>query len=95
MNTIKMKATPMPSIEEFKFKPEDVDKLYIGKPNLCMCGCSGKYYIPGETKAGDTKIFKAISFFETAEEIEHIDKKIFTRALETISYTLYFKKALK
>ena len=24
----------------------DINVVYVGKPNACMCGCSGKYYYP-------------------------------------------------
>lgn len=27
-----------------RFNLNDVSSVYVGKPNKCMCGCSGKYY---------------------------------------------------
>ena len=31
------------------FNFDNVKKVYIGKPNMCFCGCSGSYYYDTQT----------------------------------------------
>lgn len=38
-----LKMEEMPQLEE-----KDIVCVYSGKPNMCMCGCSGKYYYSSE-----------------------------------------------
>lgn len=45
----KAEIVEMPNLEL-----KDINSVYVGKPNACMCGCSGKYYYPkiNQTLAG-------------------------------------------
>lgn len=41
MKTIKFGVFKIEKMPELKI--EDIIKVYVGKPNTCMCGCAGKY----------------------------------------------------
>lgn len=45
---MKLKTT-IRTTREVEFNRRDIESVYIGKPNSCMCGCSGKYYYTKES----------------------------------------------
>ena len=54
-----------------EIKIEQVDCVYIGKPNLCRCGCAGKYVY---TKANLKWSSANRGYTVTADEVS--DKKV-------------------
>lgn len=91
--------------KEIEFDVEQVEKVYSGKPNECMCGCSGKYYYSGKNaiagglsrgyavtpeEISDKMIAKMMKMFaEYPYEIENIDDYIFTIIVNDRQYTIY------
>ena len=91
-------------IKVIDVNPNNIEKLYIGKPHSCMCGCSGKYYYSSKhveyaekhrgypiskDEINDDKINKMLNMFTLPNEPENIDDYIFTTITNDKQYTLY------
>lgn len=79
------------------FNPNDVDRVYIGKPRLCMCGCSGDYFGDKATIFKVIKRMKARAGFDSDYNIEvtmpsQSTGHIFSMELKTRRYVIYLKK---
>jgi len=99
--------TIIESQKEISFTPEDVSCVYVGKPNCCMCGCSGDYFYTSKNaaKAGqdrgyevtedeinDAKVNTVLELFEQSGRIENIYDYIFTKIIGGKRYTIYLIK---
>jgi len=73
------------TIPQFNF--DEIDKVYIGKPNRCMCGCSGKYY----DKSDDVKVQLVINKLirNVDKGIEVINDYIYSLDIGKTQYTIY------
>ena len=99
--------TIIESQKEISFTPEDVSCVYVGKPNCCMCGCSGDYFYTSKNAAkasqdrgyevtkneiNDAKVNTVLGLFKQGECIENIDDYIFTKIISERQYTIYLIK---
>jgi len=80
--------------KEISFEIDDVECVYSGKPNTCMCGCAGKYFysVKNREKASERRGYhvqdeelsdkfciRVVKKFEVfSGDIENCDDKIFT-----------------
>ena len=75
-----------------------IDKVYIGKPNRCMCGCSGKYY---DTKGSydkedinEQKVKKVLNRMKKHNDengYKVIEDYIILKVIGNTQYTIYLK----
>jgi hypothetical protein len=85
--------------DEIKEVLPDVQKVYRGKPDKCMCGCSGEYIYTSFNRAAsgknrgyvdDGKVIGVLRrFFHSDEPEENIDDHIFTKIVGKTQYTVY------
>lgn len=71
---VKIEIKKMPELEL-----KDINCAYIGKPNECMCGCSGEYFY---TKANQEKSGKNRGYKVSDEEVD--ERKIQTVLVKMI-----------
>lgn len=87
---------------------KDITKIYVGKPETCMCGCSGIYYYAKEYRelggkergycvdddeVNDAKIKRVLKKMATSEEsVDIIKNYIFTKVIGHRQYTIYTKE---
>ena len=79
------------------FKLSQIDRVYAGKPHMCMCGCSGDYY---EMDSDDYKehmkalriLDKVINFVDAEHTAEVIGDYIVTIYIGSKQYTIYLKQ---
>ena len=83
---------------------DKVLKVYSGKPNRCMCGCSGFYRYPlkhrelgGEDRGypvdddevNDKTVRAVVKKVAGAERVQVIDGRILTAVIGSRQYTVY------
>lgn len=84
---------PMDYTKTIDITFENVDKLYIGKGNVCRCGCKGEYYTPDEDPKKIHDTLKRMS--NRTYSVTSIDNYIFEIEVEettNIVHTIYLKK---
>jgi hypothetical protein len=70
---------------------ENVDKLYIGKGNVCRCGCKGEYYTADEDPSKIKNTLEKMS--NGTYPVTSIDNYIFEIEInKNIVHTIYLKK---
>jgi len=99
--------TIVENTKEINFSPEQVSCVYIGKPNCCMCGCSGDYFYTSintaksgldrgyevtENEVNDAKVNTVLGLFEEGGRIENLFDYIFTKIISERQYTIYLIK---
>lgn len=92
------------------FADDQIECAYRGKPDTCMCGCSGEYYYTEKnrefagTKRGypikddeinDKQVKRIADMFRTSGSVENIDNYIFTLIRNDVQYTIYFIEPFK
>lgn len=91
-----------------EIKIDNVVSVYVGKPNMCMCGCAGTYtysekhrvyasnkrgYQVQDKEVNDKKVKRVVKkVMNTKEELEIIDGYIFTTVIGKTQYTVYCKE---
>jgi len=99
--------TIIESQKEINFTLENVSCVYVGKPNCCMCGCSGDYFYTSKNavesglgrgyevtkdEINDAKVNTVLNFFEQGGRIKNLDDYIFTKIIGETQYTIYLTK---
>ena len=90
---------------------KDVVTVYLGKPNKCMCGCSGDYaytshnhiyggkdrgYKVSSDEISDRKVRARLKrFYNDDQEAENIKDYIFTKVIDDRQITVYLKREEK
>lgn len=82
--------------------PTNIEQAYIGKPQRCMCGCSGKYYSSSKGKGTDwyfkaypeqiniRKVQKILNKMRKhPQDYEVVDDHIITKVIGGTQYTIY------
>ena len=56
----------------------NVNTVYVGKPNACMCGCAGKYTYTkaGQVKSGEERGYRVIDDEVNDAKVQKIINKI-------------------
>jgi hypothetical protein len=73
------------------FDSSIIDRVYVGKPHSCMCGCSGTYH---ESKDNFSKCKRVINKMSknAGHGIEVIKDYIYTIIIGNTQYSLYLKE---
>jgi len=93
------------------FDLKDVVTVYLGKPNKCMCGCSGDYaytshnhiyggkdrgYKVSSDEISDRKVRARLKrFYNDDQDAENIKDYIFTKVIDDRQITVYLKREEK
>jgi hypothetical protein len=91
-----------------KFKMEDVVSVYLGKPNKCMCGCSGNYaytslnsaygekdrgYSMNDGDVNDRKVNVRLNrYYNDPQKPNVVENYIFTKIIDGKQITVYLKE---
>lgn len=93
--------------KEINLNPDDVICAYIGKPDSCMCGCSGEYYYTSKNaeqggmergykvkldEINDKQVLRVLTILESGGKIENLDDYIFTLIKNDKQYTIYLAR---
>lgn len=96
----------IPKMPEIKLS--DIYSIYVGKPNRCMCGCSGKFtyakkyqeystkdrgYQVTDDEINDARIKRVFNKMKKfAENVEVIRGEIYTAIIGKTQYTIYLTR---
>ena len=94
-----------------KIALEEVETVYVGKPNMCRCGCSGTYAVPTVNEeiadknrgyacpndVNDKKVKRVINKMtkNASAGIEVQDDYIYTLVVGQTEYSIYLLKGVK
>ena len=86
----------VPTHRRNTIKYTDIDQVYSGHPDKCMCGCAGEYYSSKRMKIKVMEMLKEFRGNEFQDTIKSIDDYIFTiQVSDTRQYTLYLRDEFK
>ena len=94
--------------KEIEIDFKDINKVYVGKPNTCMCGCAGEYTYTNNSKeygtkdrgyevtddeVNDKKVDRLLKkFVKHPDAAENLSDYIFTKMIGRKQYTIYLMK---
>lgn len=93
---ISISTMTVPQYKHNTIKYTNIDKVYSGHPDRCMCGCAGEYYSTKRMKLKVMEMLKEFRGNEFQDNIKSIDNYIFTiQVSDTRQYTLYLRDEFK